>query len=261
MKKALILFALVYFCGAGVAAAQSFTDFSSFFGAGASAPAKPASALDLLYDADSYTPPFYRGRPQASPGSTMHFQAVAHFTGAGGAAVPDSAIIYTWKRDGEVLGSISGKGRSSAAIASPSLFGSNVIEVDAQSADASAYGSAEMTVSSVDPSVTLYQDHPLFGIEFYKALDGSTLISDQEMTFVGVPYFAAAASPNQGSLNWAWSVNGGIVPATTTNANELTINAGASGGQASIGVSLTSSQNPLLDAQGNWQVIFSPGAH
>lgn len=229
----------------------------------------PSSPVDLLFDADSYVPPFYRGRALPSAGTNMHLQALARFGG-----VPDSQITYTWRRNGQVESSVSGAGRSSISLTAPTLFGTDTISVDARTADGSMYGSASVAISSIDPRATLYQDHPLFGIEYYNALtplEASPLtgltdqnsIPDLEMTFAAVPYFAQASNPNDPRLAYAWSVNGAPVSAATTSlpaqagGSEITINAQNSSGLAAISLLLTSPINFLLHGEGSWNVLFS----
>ena len=244
-----------FFLAATLAHAQSFDAGSYFNAAAQTATAAAASPLDLLVESNSYVPPFYLGRPLASPGSSIVAQAIAHFTDQSGNAVPDSSINFTWKINGEVQGQLSGAGKSSAILPAPPLFGSETIEADAQGSG--AYGTASETLSAQDPQPLLYQDHPLYGIEYYDALGGQSRIGDSEATFAAVPYFVAAGGPNDRNLQWTWVVNGQSVPATSSASSEITINAGGSA-QVSLGVSLVSSANPLLDGQGQWGILFAP---
>jgi len=251
-RPGLALFTLIL-APAFLASAQSIPSLDTYFqnAAGtAAAPAAAPSPVDLLYDADSYVPPFYRGRALPSAGTTLRLQAIARF------GVPDKEIIYTWRRNGAVESAVSGAGRSSIALPAPTLFGADVLSVDAQAADGSAYGSASITISSVDPQALLYQDHPLFGIEYYNALIDQNSIPDLEMTFAAVPYFAQASDPNDPRLAYAWSVNGAPVAATSSG-SEITINAGNSSGLAAISLILTSPSNFFLRGQGSWDVLFS----
>jgi hypothetical protein len=249
------------------ASAQSAPSVDAYLQNAEGTPAQtniPPSPVDLLFDADSYVPPFYLGRALPSAGTSMHLQALAHFVRKSGASVPDSEIIYTWRRNGQVESSVSGAGKSSISLLSPTLFGTDTISLDARTADGAAYGSASITVTSLDPDVTLYQDHPLFGIEYYYALESQTAIPDLEMTFVGVPYFAQTQNPSDPRLIYAWSVNGESTGATTTNSggggtngNEITINADNSSGFAALSLVLTSPANLLLHAEDSWKLLFS----
>ncbi len=259
MRRSVTLLALALMWSVSVARAQTVLDLGSYFSGavGTQAQAGVSAPVDLLFGSDSYIPPFYRGAPLPSPGSRVHFWAYAHFVDSRGAAIPESSITYTWRRNGQVEGSLSGVGKSSLALPSPTLFGTDTISVDAGAEDGAIYGSASLTISSVDPGVTLYQDHPLHGIEYYSALGSQTSIPDLEMTFAAVPYFVAARSSDDPQLHFAWSVNGVSVAATSTNANEITVNADNSNGLAAISLLITSPVNALLEAQSAWNFLFS----
>jgi hypothetical protein len=258
MSKALAVFILALFFGATVAQAQTLPDITSYLSSAAgnaTVSTGNASPIDLLFESSSYVPPFYRGRPLPSAGSTMHFVAIAHFTSATGATIADSNIAYTWSVDGRVQGSLSGAGKSSILLPAPTLYGSNTVSVDAQATGGSAHGSASLSVSSIDPQPTLYQDDPLIGIEYYNALGAQTSIPDIEMTFATIPYFVAANGLNDPRLSWNWTINNQPVVASSSG-NEITVNATNSNGLASLAVSVTSRVNPLLDAQGTWNLSF-----
>ncbi len=257
MRGIIAALALGLLFEAGVAQAQGLPFIGTFLGTPDTQTAYAApSSVDLLFEADSYVPPFYRGRPLPSAGASMHFQAIAHFFSSTGVRIPDNQIVYTWRRDGIVEGSISGLGKSTAIMASPMLFGTDTISVDARSTDLSAYGSASITLESVDPGVTLYRNHPLFGMEYHDALGDETRIPDLEMTFAAVPYFSAARGADDPFLFYSWSVDGTPAP-TNSNTNEITINADKSSGRATISLGLTSPNNPFLSARNSWNLSFS----
>src|SRR3989344_8291471 len=89
----------------------------------------PAS-VDLLWEADSYVPPFYRCRALPSSGSNVRVAALPHIPNASGTEISASELTYTWRKDNQILESFSGKGKSSALIESPTLFGTSAIVVD-----------------------------------------------------------------------------------------------------------------------------------
>ncbi len=213
--------------------------------------------LDLLYDSDSYTPPFYRGRSLPSAGSSLVLQALPHFVEPGGTTVPASDLTYTWRDNGQVMGQVSGKGKSAIVIPSPVLYGTDVISVQAQSSDGLLSGQSSVSVSAVDPIVVLYEDHPLYGILYEKALDSASFIPESEMTFAAVPYFATAHTPADATLQYAWRVNGQSIRSDAAKPNELTLQAGDTSNTALIELSLTHATNYFLDAQGSWNITFS----
>ncbi|MDO8481893.1 MAG: hypothetical protein Q7S75_02320 [bacterium] len=212
--------------------------------------------VDLLWESDSYIPPFYRGRALASSGTSIRISAIVQFKPIGSLQVPEGNIVYSWKRNGSVVGSASGKGRSFAVFPSPSLFGTDTIEVVASTVDGSQKGSGEVRISSIEPVLTLYQDHPLFGIMYNQALGNTTSLSDAEATFAAVPYFADADSPDDARLIYAWSVNGNSVQTDELKRSGLTVNADRSNGLAQIALSITHAANLAMQSSDAWRVSF-----
>lgn len=212
--------------------------------------------IDLLVDSDSYTPPFYRGRALPSAGTQMRMQALVYFKRTDGSFVPPSSIVYTWSENGQIIGKVSGKGRQTVTLPSPVLYGTSVITVDAVSSDGLFSGSASVRLSSVEPVLALYENHPLFGLMYHQAMGEKTSIPDSETTFAAVPYFADIKNPNDSRLRYNWIVNGKSVPADTARPSEITINADKSSGEASISLSLSHSTNFFMNPKGVWNVAF-----
>jgi hypothetical protein len=212
------------------------------------------SELDLLVDSDSYVPPFYRGRALPSAGTTLHLQAIAHFKDKSGAMVPDTAITYTWKRNGSNVAS-SGLGKSTAVLPAPVLFGSDTISLIAQTSGGQT-AQTSITIGSQEPILLLYEDHPLFGIMYERALPSRTTIADSEMTFAATAYFAQIVGPNDPRLTYSWMVNRSAIKTNPTDPSEITINADNSTGIARIDLSLSHSTNIFMDAQGSWGITF-----
>jgi hypothetical protein len=215
-----------------------------------------SGSVDLLVDADSFVPPFYRGRALGSPGTTLRLQAIPHLVSPAGTTLAASELIYTWKQDGTVLGSISGLGKSSARMPAPPLYGASQISVDVRSASGSYGASASVRMPSIDPSLTLYVDHPLFGMEYFSALADRSSGADIETTFAAVPYFVPFASAADSRLTYAWTINGKLLAASSTASNELTVSAKGVSGPATLSLSLNSPADYYLDAHHSWNVTF-----
>ncbi len=212
--------------------------------------------LDLLVDSDSYAPPFYRGLPRPSVGTNIRLQAIPRFQ-RGSVAVPASELIYTWRRNGEVLGSISGRGRMAAVIPVEHLFGTDTISVEARSADDQLSHVSSVSASADEPLLFLYENDPLYGIMFHRALSASAFISGAEATFTAIPFFVQARNLYDPALRFNWRVNSADIPASSKNPSELTINAENSSGVAFVELEVTHATNFYLDAKNTWNITFS----
>lgn len=229
-------------------------------GTRASATARIApTRVDLLFGSDSYTPPFYRGRALPSAGSSLVLQALPTFIRPDAGKVSASDLTYTWKRNGQVLGSLSGRGKSAIVVPAPVLYARDVMSVGVSSSDDLLSGEASVLVVSVDPSVILYEDHPLYGISYGNALRAATFIPESEMTFAAVPYFASVRAPNDPRLQYAWRVNDSVIPADTGKPNEITIQSDPTNTVALVQLALTHATNFFLNATRSWTITFSSG--
>ena len=220
-------------------------------------PILPPSQVDLLMGTDSYVPPFYRGRALPGAGTNTKLESIVRFQQRNGSFVSPGDIIYTWKVDGRVLGSLSGRGRSSLVVPSPTLKDSMTVALSVRSLDNAFYGDTSITIPTEKPIVLLYQNNPLWGVMYYNALTTQNTIAANEVTFAAVPYFANAGYPNDPRLIYAWSINGSPIKSSALDPSELTINGSKSNGIARIGLELTHASNFFMDSKSEWGVQLS----
>lgn len=233
-------------------------DISGASGAASASATIIPTSVDLLWESDSYVPPFYQGRALASAGSSVRVVAIPNFSRPGSAPMAPGKIVFTWTKDGEVMESLSGLGRSTITLDGPMLFGTETISVEATASDGSVSGQGVLRIPDTEPQLALYEDHPLFGTLYHRALGTTTFVPSNEMSFVAVPYFAAVTTATTRSLEYAWRVNGSPVAADTVYSNEITINAASStGATALIDLSLTHATNYFMSAEHSWRVTFN----
>ena len=249
LSRLALMLALFALAPGALTYAQSDFSTTPLNGAGSA-----ASPVDLLMDSDSYVPPFYQGRALPSAGAHIRLQAIPNFKRADGSLIPSSSIVFTWRQDDRVVGTESGLGKSSIVLPAEILYGTSNIEVDARAEDGSRYGSALLSVPSQEPQLVLYEDSPLLGLMFYRALGVSTNIPESEMTFAVVPYFAHITGPDDARLAYQWSVNGSPVAPAPSNPSELTLSAKGSDGSASLALSVTQTDDIFLSPTGSWSV-------
>jgi hypothetical protein len=212
--------------------------------------------LDILYDSDSYVPAFYKGRALPSAGTTLHLETLARFKKRNGTFVPPSDIVYTWRRNGQVVGTVSGRGKSSASIPSPLLFSTDTISVEAESVDGIFSGTATIAVRSANPVIRLVEDHPLFGLRLNHSFTPSQSVVGKEIVVAAIPFFASAKTPTDTDLVYEWTVNGRRVDTKDVTRNELALGA-QEGGVARIGLSVSHNTNIFFGADSRWTISFA----
>jgi hypothetical protein len=208
--------------------------------------------VDILYDAPTYVPPFYRGRALPSAGGSMHLEALARLS-AGGAMIPNSSITYTWSRNGTVLGSFSGLGKSKISIDSPAMYGTDTISVRASANDDTLSASASIVIPNTPLTLELYEDHPLFGITYFNALPDA-IPAPSEMTVAAIPYFATITGLYDATLQYSWLLNDSPLAASSSKQNEVTLD--STQGSAKLHLDITSLNNFFLGASGDWKFQF-----
>lgn len=213
--------------------------------------------VDLLWHADSYAPPYFRGRVFAGAGSTIRAQAIVRFVNADKTVVAENNIVYQWYVDSTQIAT--GRGRSSVSLPAPTIFGNATLTVIATSVDGIYRGQASTRIASTDPVLELYENHPLFGILYHRALVGSATTLEREQKVTAIPYFAHISDLNDSDLVYAWNAEGLALQADTEHPETLTVTTSGYAGPVDISLSLTSMQNWFLKAEGSWELIFAEG--
>src|SRR3989344_5089218 len=129
---------------------------------------RPAG-VELIWEARTYTPAHYRGKALASSQASVRIVAFPEIVVSGSKVSPTS-LIYQWRRDGKPLLDKSGYGRRSLEITGAKLFGQALIEVTVSTRDGKVNAQGVTLVKVVDPQIRFYQQNPLSGTLFEKAL-------------------------------------------------------------------------------------------
>jgi len=215
--------------------------------------------VDLLYDANSYVPPFYMGRALPSPASSVRLHANARVAKPGSGTIPPEQLIYTWRRNGAVLSRMSGKGKVSITVPAPTLYGTDVFSVEAATSDGGIAAESTVMIPATEPIVVLFEDNPLFGIRYRNALDASVQFFGSELTVAAVPFFALANSPADQRLRYVWRVNGADIPPDEDRPDEITFGTESGGGRADVRLELTHATDLLMESFVETKLIFTGG--
>ncbi len=89
------------------------------------------------------------------------------------------------------------------------------ISVEISTVDNSVRTAGETVFRSTPTNPVLYEDHPLTGISYEKALSGNFALNEAEIKLVVEPYFFSSAGRDSGTLVYDWLLNGISVPNVT----------------------------------------------
>jgi len=191
---------------------------------------RPAE-LTLVWEALSYTPPFYRGKALLSPESTIKVVAFPFFRSTSGELAAET-LIYTWRVNKKIV--LSGIGKNVLETKGPKPYGALEVSVEVSSQGGSITKTANLNLNVSSPEVVFYEEHPLEGVRYNTALFGAFNLSGDEATVRAEPYFFTDQS-----AVFSWRLNNRDIQESTGNSITLRNDDGSLGTSA-IGVSVRS---------------------
>ena len=162
-----------------------------------------AQSVDLIIQGESYTPPFYLGRTLWSKQSKANFLAIPNNAGN------PSSLIYKWKRDGTVLGSLSGVGKNTLSLNDVLFSKPQVIEVEILDNSEESIASSTLMITPTSQTIIVYENNPLYGFMFNKEAMGTYKLTDREITFTAFPFFFSALNRFDSLVNYEWKTDAG----------------------------------------------------
>lgn len=205
-----------------------------------------ATNVTLVWEAQTYTPPFYKGKALLTDGGDVKIYAIPPTTLGN-----PLELGYVWKKDGQVINDASGVGRN-FFIHESSIFGGSPLIVVEVYQDNQKVAVGAVRVPLVKPRVLLYPTLPLAGILFGTGVGD---VSGEEVTIEAYPLFFTATSKNDPALTYRWRVDGEYAPNPLGNVGRLTLR-GETAGSVGLGLSIHNTRNILERADDTITVTF-----
>lgn len=195
----------------------------------------PAS-VDLLWRANVYVPPFYRGKALASSAAELTVVAIPNISKQGKKIRPKE-LVYNWKLGESVLSAQSGYGKDSIMVTGARIYAGTEVSLEVSTLDGSVTTKKFLFIPSVDPKVVFYENRPLEGVRYERALSGEISLSEPEVVVRAEPYFFS----NFGTLNYEWLFNHKPLDVAREKWNDLVLRQeGGANGTAKINLSVQS---------------------
>ena len=164
--------------------------------------------VSVVWEGRTYTPPFYQGRALQTPGSEVAIVALPTILNAKGVAYTADELSYSWSTNHSTIPQISGKGKHSVTLINDKPFEVFTINLLVKDPQGVVRVGKKFVIPANQPSVVLYEDSPLIGIRYDKAITGTHNISDRETTIVSEPYYISASTRTDPALTYTWSIAG-----------------------------------------------------
>ncbi|MDB5225648.1 MAG: hypothetical protein JWL87_600 [Candidatus Adlerbacteria bacterium] len=206
------------------------------------------SLVNLVWEADTWAPPLYRGKPLYSAGSPLKVAAFPMVI-INNAQVAASSLSYQWTRNDEPLPAQSGLGRNTLSFDGDQLQAQETIAVDVYFGT-SLVGRGGVVIPVSQPQVVLYERDSLRGVLYDLALPSSLSLSTKEITIAAQPYNFSRVSVIGGAVQYEWTLSGEGIAGPDSSHGILTLRQTGTGtGSAALEVSLqNNNQNQLVQA-------------
>jgi hypothetical protein len=184
--------------------------------------------VPLVFDAQTYTPPFYKGRALLAEKASYKVVATPRVPDGRGGTIPKDELIYSWKRNGNFAGLKSGLGKYVFSVNGDDLEYEEKIEIEIKNKAGTSYARNTLILYPKRPVLYFYEVHPLFGALYSKELSNlkNYVLTNKEINITAEPFFFPIESgkiiPN---TFFTWKSNGiavtsGIGQNTVTFRNE-----------------------------------------
>lgn len=194
------------------------------------------SDVDMLWEAYTYTPPFYKGKALDTQESLIKIVAIPHMLDKNGNKMSSENLIYKWKTKDELRTEASGFGKNIFILRNDIVPVLEIIEVEVSLVDNTSVANGSLTLTITDTKPIIYQNDPLLGVLFNKALSGTIEMKNNEVRLSAYPFFFSIIK-NKEEVNYLWKMNRKII--LNTNGDSVIFTKPAITGSSKIELTVT----------------------
>lgn len=203
--------------------------------------------LDIIVEAQTRVPDFYRGRALPSIGSMVNVTALVN----DGRMRND--LVYTWRLNRQVLEGGPIRGRNQVSFATP--MGENaILSVQATEPNGKVLARRAIFVPSVQPTLSFHEVSALFGVKT-RPIDGDLILVGNTATVRAEPYHLDTRVYNNPAIT-EWKINNTTTGNTGGNPYEVTFQQTGFAGSANLSFQVRDTTQVLQGAKDTIQVRF-----
>jgi hypothetical protein len=209
--------------------------------------------LDLVWEANTYVPPFYKGKALHSRQGSLRIVAMPEFIKNGVKINPEN-LIYSWANDVESYLNQSGYGRNTIALSGSILGRDESIRATVSDLDGSMVAEAFIDIAPVDTEIVLYESDPYYGFRINSAVSSNFSLKSNEVQIYMSPFYFSKENLND--LPVSWRLNGaeaGELSGSRTAVFRKTEN---EAGRSSISITAENPERILQMADASFMINF-----
>ena len=155
--------------------------------------------IDLIWQGETYTPPFYKGRALWSKQGRLRLLAIPQIPG-----VDPNTLLYKWSKNNTVLGTANGVGKNSLAFGDSILSKPVNIKVDVMGEDGALLATKSVTLAPTNTSLLIYEFNPLLGYLFSQEIGSTYKLQKPEVSLAAFPLYFSVPRRNFYLLEYEW---------------------------------------------------------
>jgi len=239
----------------GSSAAVSVSVASDFGFFSAQTLVRPAS-INILWESNSYTPPFYRGKALPGHDASITMVALPEVISSFGRRIPTRELVFDWQRNGRPLVVESGQGKNTISLTGPVLGGSDEIVLTVSTLDGTFTARRFLTLPSAAPEIVFYEQSPTLGMRFEEALEDGFVLQNEEIAVAAHPFYFGTPSRSDSSLEYRWTVNGSRTETPSDKSVLVLRQTGGGSGAATISLTIENISSVLERVRNTFSMTF-----
>lgn len=206
------------------------------------------TAVDIVVEASTYVPSFYRGRALPGADSPVRVVAIPHVGGA-----DPRTLTYRWEQNGSILLGGPVRGKQAVELTMSRYYG-GYVSVTVFDVEGNAIAQKNVAFDATSPELHFYEENPLRGLSERAIKESLTLIGD-ETTVHGEPYFMNTTIMSS-ITKYDWTINGEKTVSGSSDPHIITLRKTGGVGSANVGLRTINESGSLEYVTGNFSINF-----
>lgn len=221
---------------------------------GLTAMAQTTPTVDLLWSANTYTPPFYSGHTVATANSQIRVIALVNWPGK-----KSGDLNFSWQKAGQALSKSSGPGKDVLTFNSGNVGEKNQIALIVSDGSGTRIQQT-VNIAVTNPAISFYQNDPLLGVNYGRAIGDTLTLTQPEINLLAEPYFFTLSDVQNKKLTYDWQLDGKkVVPDASDNRFITFAAPSGTKGENTITLALKNLSNVFQDASDQFGIQFGLG--
>jgi hypothetical protein len=211
--------------------------------------------VDILWQSDTYTPPFYKGKALYSYESEVTFTALPNMVIQNRRLNP-ADVVYRWSIDYDLQNDSSGHGKNTFTYKGPIINRNHSIQAEVYaSTDANIKGRNSINLNRTSPQTLIYEDHPLLGVLFNRNIQNEYFLTSREVKLSAYPLHFSTDYKNN-NVRYTWSLDGSLINIGADQNSIIFRRTDDELGYADIGLTITNPKNILQRSVLNFDIFY-----